>query len=289
MSEPTANDLYKQAQKYVKMGQPVFPCRPNGPKAKAPFTRHGLNDATEDLAQIKSWWKRYGPAAIGIPTGIVWDVLDVDTKKGVDGRIHLPRLHRLGLLDGCKFVVKTPSGGWHLYFNAAPGLTNSASATLGLDVRATGGYVIAPPSHVEVLDDFGSVDYAGSYEHVGSTEGGTDEPLMWDLIVKTLAPVNEDSRKPIELLGYERQASIASLKGWLSERQAGERNNALHWAVCRCIENGIDPHELVEVALLIGLAEDETLLTIRSALRRAGISASDLRSEMEALFPEDLA
>lgn len=161
-------------------------------------------------------------------------------------------------------------------------MTNKASALLGLDVRSKGGYVLAPPSWIN--DEDKSV---GAYQHMGETVGSTDEPLLWDLIVKSLAPVNEDTKKPIELLGYERQASVASLKGWLSERQAGERNNALHWAVCRCIDNGIDPNELAEVALLLGLSDDEVSLTIDSALRRAGVLASELDTEAEALFGKD--
>lgn len=280
---PSANDLYRAAQKLLKQGQPVFPCRPvtenDRRRAKAPLTKNGLNDASLDRAQVKRWWTARGDAAIGIPTGILYDVLDVDTKEGADGRIHLPRLRTLGLLNGCKFVVKTPSGGWHLYFKAAPGLTNKANATLGLDVRGLGGYVLAPPSYVD--DGMKSV---GSYEFVGETTGSTDEPLMWDLIIRSLTPVNEMTKKPIELLSYERRASVASLKGWLSDRQPGERNNALHWAVCRCIENGIDPNELAEVGVLLGLSDDEVSLTIDSALRRAGVAAEDLETEGEALF-----
>lgn len=279
MSAPSANALYRAAQVLIRQGQPIFPCHSTGEKAKRPMTKHGWHDATLDRDQVKRWWQRHGDAAIGIPTGIKYDVLDVDTKNGVDGRMHLPRLTRLGLLNGCKFVVKTPSGGWHLYFPAAPGITNKASATLGLDVRGKGGYVLAPPSWID--DEEESV---GGYENVGKTHGSTDEPLMWDLIVKTLAPVNDQTKKPIDLLGYERQSSLASLRGWLSERQPGERNNALHWAVCRCIDNRIDPNELVEVALMLGLSEDEVTLTIGSALRRAGVAEDQLYSEAEALF-----
>jgi len=282
VSAPSANTYYRAAQALVKSGQPIFPCRPTGVKAKAPMTKNGLHDATLDRERIKNWWRNHGDAAIGIPTGIVWDVLDVDSKGDADGRVHLPRLHRLGLLNGCKHVVKTPSGGWHLYFKAAPGLTNKAHALLGLDVRSKGGYVLAPPSWID--DEDKSV---GAYEHMGETTNSTDEPLLWDLIVKSLAPMNELTKKPIELLGYERQASVASLKGWLSERQSGERNNALHWAVCRCIDNGIDPHELFDVATMLGLTEDEVSLTIDSALRRAGVTVDDLDTEAEALFGKD--
>lgn len=278
MSAPDANTLYRAAQTLIRSGQPVFPCKGKGEKAKAPMTKNGLHDATLDVAQVKRWWSSHRDAAIGIPTGHVWDVLDVDVKRDEDGRVHLPALMRLGLLNGCKRVVRTPSGGWHLYFKAAPGLTNTANAYLGLDVRSKGGYVLAPPSFID------TPDYAGAYEDMGPTEGSTDEPLLFDLIVSAIRPVNSDTKKPVELLGYERQSSLASLRGWLSERQAGERNNALHWAVCRCIDNGIDPHELVEVAVMLGLTEDEVNLTVSSALRRAGLTADELATEAEALF-----
>jgi hypothetical protein len=278
VSRPTANDLYREAQYLMKTGQPVFPCISVGAKAKAPMTKRGLNDATLDREQVRSWWRQHPDASLGIPTGIVWDVLDVDIKDDRDGRKHLPVLAQLGLLDGCQQVVRTPSGGFHLYFKAAPGLTNKAKASLGLDVRAKGGYVLAPPSFLE------TPDYEGAYENLGATSGATDEPLLWDAIVNALAPVNEETKQPIPLLPSERRTSIASLREWLSIRVAGERNHALFWAVCRCIESGIDPHELVDAAVLTGLDEDEVLLTVRSAIRRAGLTESDLKSEAEGMF-----
>lgn len=282
MTPPDANTMYRAAQSLVRSGQPVFPCKILGPKAKAPFIRNGLLGATLDRAQVKAWWSEHRSAAIGIPTGIVWDVLDVDSKGKSDGRVHLPYLQRLGLLNGCQKVSQTPSGGWHLYFRAAQGLTNKASATLGLDVRAKGGYVLAAPSWVDDGDKS-----VGFYVDHGDTTGSTDEPLLWDLIASSLQPVDTISRKPIPILPSERRASLASLREWVSIREAGERNNALHWAVCRCIDNNLDPNELIEPALLSGLSEDEVTLTINAALRRAGLRAEDLDTEGEALFPEE--
>lgn len=282
MSMPTPQDMYRAAQVLLKQGQPVFPCKSGGPKPKAPLTRNGLHDATLDRDVVKRWWQTQGHAAIGIPTGIIWDVLDVDVKHGSDGRIHLPYLQRMGLLNGCVRVALTPSGGYHLYFPAAPGLTNKANATLGLDMRGKGGYVLAAPSFIE------TDDYAGAYVDMGETEGSTGEPLLWDLIVSALIPMDTETKKPVSMLPSERRASIAALREWVSILKAGERNNGLHWAVCRCIDNGIDPHELVEPALLTSLAEDEILLTVNSALKRAGIMAEELDTEAEAMFPEML-
>lgn len=287
MSAPSASEMYRAARLLARDGQPVFPCKTglegNPAKAKAPLTRNGLHDASTDPATIKQWWGKHRGAAIGIPTGIVWDVLDVDVKQDQDGRKHLPYLQTVGLLNGCKSVVRTPSGGWHLYFKAAPEgtLTNKARAALGLDVRSYGGYVLAPPSYID--DGLNSI---GAYELTGPTEGSNNEPLLWDLIVSALAPVDTESKRPVVLLPSERRASVAALREWVSNLVQGERNTGLHWAVCRCIDNGIDPHELVEPAVLSGLGEEETLATIGSALKRAGLTVDELESEAEALFPD---
>lgn len=287
MSAPSPNETFHAAQRLIRSGQPIFPCRATGAKAKAPMTKNGVYDATLSVAQAKAWWRRHGDAAIGIPTGVLWDVLDVDVKRNQDGRVYLPRLAELGLLNGCQQVVRTPSGGWHLYFPHKPGHENpnTSRADLGLDVRSKGGYVLASPSYIEVEN--GADSYSGVYEDIGATTEATNEPLYWGLILSALAPVNAQTKESIQLLSYEKQRSIASLRHWLSERVPGERNSSLHWAVCRCIENGIDPHELTEVALLIGLGEVETEKTINSALRRAGVIADDLDTEAEALFPVD--
>jgi hypothetical protein len=177
--------------------------------------------------------------------------------------------------------VRTPSGGLHLYFRASPGLTNKASAALGLDVRAKGGYVLAAPSYIE------TPDYSGRYEDMGAPVGGNDDPLFWDQIVPVLRPLNTDTNEPIELPSRENRGSLPALRVFVANAKAGERNNSLHWAVHRCIEHGFDPHELEESALYAGLGEEEINKTINSALHRAGMTLEELSSEAEVLFPED--
>lgn len=284
---PSANDLYREAQRLILLGQPVFPCRSiyqdEAHKDKAPLTRNGVLNATLDRDKVKVWWQKYkSGAALGLATGFLWDVLDVDIKDGIDGRIHLHALTELGLLNGCKRVVRTPSGGYHLYFLAFPGQTNKArGATLGLDVRGLGGYVLAPPSYIE------TPKYKGTYTDIGVPSESSDEPLLWDLIVSNLLPTDEISREPITLLPSERRSSIASLREWTANLKEGERNTGMFWALCRCIESGIDPEELIEPALLTGLTEEEIRKSINSALKRVGVSVEELSTELEAMFPDE--
>ncbi len=123
-------------------GIPVFPCRPD----KTPLTRHGFRDATTDPATIRAWWKRHPSAAPGIPTGRASGlaVLDLDRKGGKDGVAAI----RAKGIDPDHFpgpVVETPSGGLHLICRHHDGLTNAARHLPdGADVRAEGGYIIAP-------------------------------------------------------------------------------------------------------------------------------------------------
>lgn len=71
-------------------------------------------------------------------------VLDLDKKNGKDG---FASLRALGYEpnDMSPATICTPSGGKHIYFAHREGLRCSAGRIgVGVDVRADGGYVIAP-------------------------------------------------------------------------------------------------------------------------------------------------
>jgi Bifunctional DNA primase/polymerase, N-terminal len=112
-----------------------------GAAGKHPLTPHGLNDATSDPAQLARWWRRWPQANIGLVTGELADVLDVD---GPAGRAALRRFaadHDLRL-DGPLAHTGT---GWH-YYLASTGSGNRAGLLERVDWRGRGGYVVAPPS-----------------------------------------------------------------------------------------------------------------------------------------------
>jgi hypothetical protein len=134
------------ALRYAARGWPVFPCRSTEPGRKRPLTPNGFHDATTDLERIRAWWETWPDALIGVPTGsaIGAVVLDIDVKDDLaNGFDTLEDLGRL-LLDTP--MAHTASGGLHVYFTQ-PNRELKCSAGLigpGLDVRATGGYVIVP-------------------------------------------------------------------------------------------------------------------------------------------------
>ena len=72
--------LLNAAVYYARRGVAVFPCRPRG---KEPITAHGLKDATTDVDRVLAWWQATPDANIGAPTGLTFDVVDIDGREGV--------------------------------------------------------------------------------------------------------------------------------------------------------------------------------------------------------------
>jgi hypothetical protein len=71
-------------------------------------------------------------------------VLDIDRKDDKDGFTAQSDAGLDRFTDGC-YVVAPPSGGRHIYFAHFDSLRSSTSKIAeGVDVRADGGYVIAP-------------------------------------------------------------------------------------------------------------------------------------------------
>lgn len=109
---------------------------------KHPLTTNGVKGATTDRAQVEQWWRTWPNANIGIATGRGLLVLDVDEPEGEESLRTLEGQH--GPLP---VTVETRTGrGRQLYFK---GDTANSAGRLGknLDVRGSGGYVVAPPSH----------------------------------------------------------------------------------------------------------------------------------------------
>lgn len=119
---------------------PVLPLRPG---SKLPATKHGLNDATTDADQIRAWWSQHPASNIGVRTGVMFDVVDID------GEVGMRSLSELGddVLPDVHGKALTPRG-VH-YFVEATGSGNRAGVRLGIDYRGVGGFVVVAPSLVD--------------------------------------------------------------------------------------------------------------------------------------------
>lgn len=135
-------DLFKAALAYRnQLHYSVFPVGADK-KALVKWEPYQKKLPTED--EIRQWWSKWPDANIGIATGLISGIAVIDIDDPDIGKAALAEL----IPDSLVFpIVKTPSGGEHWYFACTDGhIRNNAKVVPGCDLRANGGYVVAPPS-----------------------------------------------------------------------------------------------------------------------------------------------
>lgn len=160
------NGCLEAALAYAERGWYAFPlyelngagCACGNPAcknpAKHPRTAHGFKDGSTDVTAIRRWWKYWVSANVGIacgPSALV--VLDVDPRHGGDASFEALRA-ALGASTFDTLTHQTGGGGTHYIFRAPCDLVerigsheNGLGADYpGIDVKAGGGYIVAPPS-----------------------------------------------------------------------------------------------------------------------------------------------
>ena len=267
---------------YTVAGIPVFPChwpaatgshrrcscgrvdceRP----AKHPITACGYLDASGRPDQVERWWRRWPHANIGVPTGVAFDVVDVDGPAGMAGVRSL-----IGRGEFNPGPVVRTGRGWH-YLVTPTGNGCRVGLLPGVDYRGRGGYVIAPPS----------VHASGPrYRWYTPLLGAAAAPLpqLPETLAERLQPAPQ--RNPSTSLGAVdsgryAQVALAGELDRLHRAREGERNDTLNRAAFRCYQlaaGGLLDCEQVTAAFTVaalqaGLGQRETARTLASA--RAG-------------------
>jgi hypothetical protein len=150
------------------------------------------NAATTNPATIRQWFEgQFKDCGLGIATGefrdrylVVIDIDDRETYKGSDTLNDLEQLH--GKLPDTVEVI-TGSGGRHIYFLTDQPIRNEASGRLGvgIDIRAIGGQVLAPPTVHPNGRTYEWVEGKSIAEHRPA-----DMPL-WMVLILTAKPAEE--------------------------------------------------------------------------------------------------
>jgi hypothetical protein len=203
----------RTALSLASRGISVFPCKPD----KSPYTTNGFYDASTDPRVIEEWWKRWHDALLGVPTGKPSGVavLDLDITKHKEARqwlaankSRLPETRR----------HRTRSGGWHLIFKDHEGLRCSAGKiALGVDIRATGGFVIWWPAHL-----------GGAYSgHIEPFPDWLVPPPPPEIILPPAGKIRS---------GNYGRAALEAEAHQLAAVPSGGRNHALNRAVFRLFQ-----------------------------------------------------
>lgn len=113
--------------------------------------KNGVNGATTDAACITLWWGRWPQANVGIRTGRESGlaVLDVDPRNGGDDSL-AELEERIGPMPETPVSITGSLGSHYLFAYPSNGCDVPCARNLGglagLDWKADGGYIVAPPS-----------------------------------------------------------------------------------------------------------------------------------------------
>ena len=253
-----------EAMPLIALGWAIFPLARGTKLPAIPKNDggRGVLDAAKDPDQIRAWAKRFPRANVGIACGEIsrLTVIDFDPKNGAMQTVAEFKARKQTFPP--TVMGRTPSGGWHLYYAYAPDLLNSKSQLgPGIDVRTTGGYVVAPPS---VLAD-------GSGYRWVTAPLGPDLPKMPTWAYMALKPKPQPIVKPTRPPAGDKGEALGRLTRFVSNAQNGQRNSCLYWAARRAAEGGMTDdgakQALAEAAMAIGTDEKEAYRTVGSAFR----------------------
>jgi Bifunctional DNA primase/polymerase, N-terminal len=289
------NNCLKEALRYIaEFGWAVFPANlRNGEKKSykaAKYSGGAKWGMTQNPAQVERDFDMCREAGVGVPTGRVNGIIDIETDTpkghGVDGGAALKKLEaELGPLPET-LTFESPSGSRHRIFNYPKGLgpkvwikTIPGVLGKGVDVKADGGMMIAPPS----------VRADGVYRWCNELPIA-DLPEAWvERIIElctakkaAAADQRDDKPSPNKARSREKAYAAAALAGVaeeLADTEPGERNktlNAVAYRMGRMVARKWIKREDVERALLeaaqaCGLVgddgEDQQRATIASGLK----------------------
>lgn len=237
---------------YVEHNIKTFPVKRQG---KSPLCPKGFKSATTDKVVLQEWNNKFPNCNVGIPTGSINNIFVVD----IDGEQGIESLNRLELIYGKLDAPTVTTGkGKHLYFKMPENTDIKSSVSKiadHIDIRANGGYVVAPPSIHENGHQY-------TWENFIPNQGFPEAP-SWLISLITNA-----EKQPLPVSGVLEEIASAP---------EGERNDTLYKRsislIGRAMRKNLNMAEIKEniinAAMQSGLSTEEALKTFDNALKFA--------------------
>jgi hypothetical protein len=234
---------------------------------------HGFHAATTDPARLTAMFDLHPRGLVAIRTGAESGtvVIDVDPPIGLET---LPGIDEAGVLSGTLMQMTGRDGGFQMFYGHPGVRVTSRAAALGpgVDVKADGAYVVAPPSRHPRT--------GRAYQWSG--DGRWDHPLtpLHPLLVERLQ-TRISAPRPVLVGASQRSGGsprgrLGALLDTVLHAPSGKRNDVLWWAARKIgamvLAAEVDEYGAVQALTLaaqdIGLTDSEIRLTIASGLRR---------------------
>lgn len=235
---------------YTQHNIKVFPVKRQD---KKPLCANGFKAATTDKVVLQEWNNKFPNCNVGIPTGHINNifVVDIDGEQGIESLNHLELIH--GKLDAPTVIT---GKGKHLYFKMPENVELKCSTSKiadHIDIRANGGYVVAPPSVHENGHRY-------TWENFVSNQDFPDAPT-WLISLMTNA---EKQTLPVSGVLEE-----------ISNAPQGQRNDTLYRRAISLINRTRKEYlnmnevkqNIINAALQSGLSKEEATKTFDNALK----------------------
>lgn len=206
-------DVNDALKTYSDIGFSVIPVkvsvdRQSGKNLKKPLTKwQQYQNKKPSYEELQQTFYRYSQAGVGIVTGKISNllVLDIDDLESID----LSRIPETP-------TVRTISGGLHAYFKYPKDLEarNTTGLWPGVDIRAEGGFVVAPPTR----------SGEGSYTWVKGLDVPIAELPGWLSELLTMGNKVNNSKVDYELMvpAGRRHPSALSFIGYVTTKFSHE-------------------------------------------------------------------
>ena len=254
-----------KALAYAERDMHVFPCKPD----KTPLTARGFLDASSDPDEVRRLFADHPDALLAIATGEVSGVvvLDIDTVEG-HGVNGFAALKRLGWKIPPTTQVLTPSGGRHFYFKHPGQGERVKSGTIepGVDLKADGGYVIAPPSIGE---------NGREYKFVGKAKPAPLPQFLTEALSRDKRPATPIAGESIP--EGTRNVALTSLAGTMQNR--GMTRDAIEAALLAENRTRCEPP----------LPDDEVVAIAESVARYEPAETQSDRGSAQDMTPAEIA
>lgn len=169
--------------------------------SKRPLDGHSwYTRNTTDPEVVDDWFSEHDDCNYAIHPGDGYVVIDLDRKPDANGVMAFAELcvdngvsNWMVELD--TLIVKTPSGGYHVYFKTPFPCANKHDLPEGIDVRGAVGYVVGPGSRNnqgewEVLDPGADIMELPEWLHPYLYEPGRKDPRREEPVVEWDLPEN---------------------------------------------------------------------------------------------------
>lgn len=243
-------NFFDVAMFYASQNIKVFPVKRQD---KKPLCASGFKSASMDMAQLQEWNKKFTDCNIGIPTGDINGifVVDVDGEQGFKSLTQIEQLHS-------KLIAPTviTGKGKHLYFKMPTNTKIKSSVSKianHIDIRADGGYVVAPPSIHTNGKQYIWENFAPSHKFPDAPQ------WLLDIILNA-----ENENSSIEELLEEIANAPEGTRNDILISNAGKIQRLAEKQFLS-LEDFVD--DLIQAGLDSGLSRNEVLQTIQNALK----------------------